>query len=67
MTAATVADRAGYHSIGDRSCRVAVTAATAAAQAGYHPPTIAFGVDMIGGTRGGHGVDVRRCWVPCNE
>ena len=28
---------------------------------------VVFGVDMAGSTRRGHGVDVRPCWVPCND
>ena len=29
--------------------------------------TLEFGVYMFRSTRHGHGVDVRRCWVPCND
>ena len=68
VTAAPVTDRAVYHAIGDRFIRgVAVTAATDAARAGYHLCNSCFGVDMVGSTHSGRGVDVWRCWVPYNK
>ena len=31
------------------------------------PETLPFGVDMFWSTCRAHGVDVWRCWVPCNK
>ena len=57
-----------------------MTDAHVAARAGYHPTnahvilgvemtavTLTFEVYMVGSNRCGRGVDVWRCWVPCNE
>ena len=71
VTAATVAARVGYHSIGARVIHgVSVTAVSAAARAGYHScnSDIWSRHGPVGKSNHRvHGVNVRWFWVPCNE
>ena len=66
-----VAACTGYHAIYSRVIRgVAVKDSTAAAQAGYHSynSRVWSRHSRVGeSTRRGCGVNVLRCWVPCNK